>query len=195
MRAGNGGRDEAAVSRGGQRSRSGRRAAAAWGHGTCGRRLRGAHRARRGAGVVEEHADRGGVGRGVPLRAGEKEMPGPHHGVVGSRQRCSGRKTGTRRRRGGDPARKRKATVAAADGRRGRGGVDEVVLGCGVLRRQGDDDDWGVRRWRGRRRGQRGEAVDGDKRGEGRWRPIQIWIGRRRGREGNMQGVWGIEWG
>ena len=49
-------------------------------------RLRGAPRARRGAGVVEEHADRGGVGRGVPLRAGEKEMSGPHHGVVGSRQ-------------------------------------------------------------------------------------------------------------
>ena len=29
------------------------------------------------------------------------------------------------------------------DGRRGRGGADEVVLGCGVMRSQGDDDDWG----------------------------------------------------
>ena len=29
------------------------------------------------------------------------------------------------------------------DGRWGRGGADEVVLGCGVLRSQGDDDDWG----------------------------------------------------
>ena len=28
------------------------------------------------------------------------------------------------------------------DGRRG-GGADEVVLGCSVLRSQGDDDDWG----------------------------------------------------
>nr|XP_020156399.1 glycine-rich cell wall structural protein 1.8-like [Aegilops tauschii subsp. strangulata] len=47
--------------------------------------------------------------------AGEKEeMPGPHHGAVGSRQRCSGRKTGTRCRRGGDPTRERKATVATA---------------------------------------------------------------------------------
>jgi len=44
----------------------------------------------------------------------EEEMPEPHHGAVGSRQQCLGWKTGTRRRRGGDPARKRKATVAAA---------------------------------------------------------------------------------
>ena len=180
MRAGNGGRDEAAASRGGQRSRSGRRAAAAWGRGTCGRRLRGAPRARRGAGVVEEHADRGGVGRGVPLRAGEKGMPGPHHGVVGSRQWGLGRTTATTRRRGGRPSGRRHrrgsrggGEVAGRPGRRG-GRVDPTRerrerSGEGSGHRGTDE----VRRGGTRHRRGRGRSCpDPDPSGEGEERGV-----------------------
>ena len=61
-------------------------------------------------------------------RQGEEDMSGPHHGAVGSRQWGVGRTTGTRGRRGGSPASRRRELVEAVRGGRGRvgdgGGVD-----------------------------------------------------------------------